>query len=105
MNWAHYLTPSLGATGLLAAVVIMVLTGRLLPRTNVQERLAEKDRQIETWRTAYERAQEVQDRQREHISALLEATRTTTRVIQALPGAAGLNERNARAELAEAEGE
>lgn len=105
MDWVHYLTPSLGATGLLAAVVIMILLGRLLPKSAVEERIADKDRQIETWRTAYERSQEVQDRQREHISALLEATRTTTRVIQALPSAAGLNERNARVELAEAEGE
>jgi hypothetical protein len=105
MDWMNYLTPSLGATGLLAAVVIMILTGRLLPRASVADRLAEKDKQIETWRAAYERAQEVQDTQREHITALLEATRTTTQVIRALPAAAGLNERNARAELAEAEGE
>lgn len=105
MDWTAYLTPSLGATGLLAAVVIMILTGRLLPRASVSDRLAEKDKQIETWRAAYERSQEVQDKQREHISALLDATRTTTQVIRALPAAAGLNERNARVELAEAEGE
>lgn len=105
MDWMSYLTPSLGATGLLAAVVIMILTGRLLPRASVDQRIADKDRQIETWRAAYEQAQAVQERQREHISALLEATRTTTQVIRALPAAAGLNERNAHVGLAEAEGE
>lgn len=99
MDWTAVLTPSLGATGLLAAVVIMVLTGRLLPRSGVEERLADKDRQIETWRTAYERALEVQDEQRVHIRALLDATQTTTQVIRALPRASGGSGR----ELAEAD--
>lgn len=103
MDWTAMLTPSLGATGLLAAFVIAILTGRLLPKASVEERLADKDKQIDTWRTAYERALEVQDEQRRHISALLEANRTTTHVIQALPQAAGLNERSTRAELAEGE--
>lgn len=103
MDWTTMLTPSLGATGLLAAFVIAILTGRLLPKSSVEERLADKDKQIDTWRTAYERALEVQDEQRTHISALLDANRTTTHVIQALPQAVGLNERSARAELAEGE--
>lgn len=104
MDWTAILTPSLGAAGLLSAVVIMILTGRLLPKSSVEERLADKDRQIETWHRAYERALEVQDLQRSHITELLEATRTTTHVIQALPTAAGLNhERTGRAELAEGE--
>lgn len=103
MDWTTIITPSLGATGLLAVVVIMILTGRLLPRTPVDERLADKDRQIETWKAAYDRALEVQDVQREHISELLEATRTTTRVVQALPAAASRNERRDHAELAEDE--
>jgi hypothetical protein len=105
VDWNAVLTPSLGATGLLAAFVGAILTGHLLPKAGVDERLADKDRQIETWKTAYERALDVQDIQRKHINELLEATRTTTHVIQALPRAAGLNERNSRAELAEAEGD
>lgn len=103
MDWTQMLTPSLGATGLLAGVVIMVLTGRLLPSRSVAERMADKDQQIETWKAVYERALEVQDAQREHILELREATRTTTRVIQALPAAVGMNERSSRAELAEDE--
>ena len=103
MDWTAYLTPSIGATGLLAGFVIAILTGRLLPKAGVDERLADKDRQIETWRTAYEKALEVQDVQRGHLNALIEANATTTHVIQALPRAAGLNERSARAELAEGE--
>ncbi len=105
MDWTSMLTPSLGATGLLAVVVVLILTGRLVPKTALEDLRTDKDKQIETWRGAYEKALEVQDAQREHIAALLDATRTTTRVIQALPRATGINERNAHAELAEAEGE
>lgn len=97
MDWTHYLTPTLGASGLLAAVVFMILTGRLLPRAAVEERMSDKDKQIDTWQSAYQRALEVQDVQRRQIQELLEANRTTTHVIQALPSAAGLNERNPRA--------
>ncbi|QDN64455.1 hypothetical protein [Streptomyces sp. S1D4-14] len=87
MDWTTYLTPALGASGLLAAVVLMVLTGRLLPKASVDERLADRDRQIETWRAAYERGLEVQDEQRKLLTALVEANETATKVIQAIPRA------------------
>lgn len=90
MDWTAYLTPSLGAAGLLAAVVIMVLTGRLQPKTSVDERLRDKDRQIEAWRSNFERGLDIQREQQRQISALLEASRTATRVIEALPKAAAL---------------
>lgn len=88
MDWTAYLTPTLGATGLLAAVVLMVLTGRLLPKASVDERLADKDRQIDTWRTAYERSLEIQDEQRKQLTAMVAANETATKVLQALPRAA-----------------
>lgn len=94
MDWTAYLTPSLGAAGLLAAVVVMVLTGRLLPKTSVDERLSDKDKQIETWRTAYERGLEVQDEQRKLLTALVEANETATKVLQAIPRAAGPRKRS-----------
>lgn len=97
MDWTAILTPTLGATGLLAVVVLMVLTGRLVPRASLEELRADKDKQIDTWRTAYERALEVQDVQRGHIRELMEANRTTTDVIQAVGQAARLNERSPRA--------
>lgn len=90
MDWTSYLTPSLGATGLLAAVVIMVLTGRLQPKASVDERLADKDRQIETWRTAYERELEIQAEQRTQLAAMVTANETATKVLQALPRAVDL---------------
>lgn len=103
MDWTAMLTPSLGATGLLAAVVILVLTGRLVPRSTLDDLRVDKDKQIDTWKAAYETSLAVQEVQREQLSALLDANRTATRVIQALPEAVSLNERGPR-ELA-AEGE
>lgn len=103
MDWTQMLTPTLGATGLLAGVVILILTGRLLPKSSVDERVSDKDEQIASWKKAYESALAVQDVQRAHITELLDATRTTTNVIQALPRAARLNERSSHAGLAEEE--
>jgi DNA/RNA endonuclease G (NUC1) len=101
VDWTAVLTPSLGATGLLAGVVIMILTGRLVPRRQLDDLRSDKDAQIETWKTAYERAMEGQDVQRGHIVALLEANRTATHVIQALPQAAHRNERSPQDALEE----
>lgn len=95
------LTPSLGSAGLLAVVVVMVLTGRLVPRSVLEDLRSDKDAQIDTWKTAYEKAMTGQDVQREHVSALLDANRTTTHVIQSLPQAVHLDERSSRAALEE----
>lgn len=97
------LSPSLGATGLLAGVVIMILRGKLVPRSTLDDLRTDKDSQIATWKAAYETAVAGQDVQREHITALLEANRTTTQVIQSLPKAARGDGREDRHALAEAE--
>ena len=91
MEWTTLFTPGIGATGLLAAVVFMVLTGRLQPKTAVDDRIADKDRQIETWHAAYEQSLEIQREQQRQISALVEASETATRVIAAIPRAAGMS--------------
>lgn len=101
MEWTAMLTPSIGATGLLAVVIVMILTGRLVPKSTIDDLRADKDKQIEVWRAAYETSMSAQEVQREQISALLEASKTTTNVIQALPVYS--NERSSRHELAEAE--
>jgi hypothetical protein len=92
------LTPSIGATGLLALVVIMILTGRLVPKSMFEDLRADKDQQIEIWRSAYAASTSAQDVQREQISALLEAAKTATSVIQALPHS---NEGGSRRALAD----
>lgn len=90
MDWTALLTPSIGATGLLAVVVVMVLTGRLQPKASVDERLADKDKQIDTWHTAYERSLEIQAEQRTQLTAMVGANETATKVLQALPRAVDL---------------
>lgn len=68
----------LGATALLALVVIMILTGRLNPRSVA-----------EFWRTAYlteKKAGEVKDAQ---IAKLIDAAHTSARALDALPKAGG----------------
>jgi len=104
MDWTTYLTPSLGATGLLAAVVIMVLTGRLQPKSSVDERLADKDKQIDTWHTAYERELEAQAELRTQLTAMVSANETATKVLRAIPQAVDRAEGRDR-ELAQDAGE
>lgn len=103
MDYTAFLTPTLGATGLLALVVLMILRGSLVTRRVLDDMRADKDKQIDTWKAAHETALAVQEVQRQQITALLEATRTTTQVIQAIPRAAGLSEGNGQRVLAEAE--
>jgi hypothetical protein len=93
MDYADFLTPTIGATGLLALVVIMVLRGSLVPRSYLDDLRHDRDEQIRIWREAYEHSQKAQDTQRDQITALLESARTTTHVLQALPEAAGLDSR------------
>lgn len=90
MDWTANLTPAIGVSGLLAATVLMVLTGRLLPKASVDDRLADKDRQIETWRTAYERGLEIQAEQRKQLAAMVSANETSLKVLQAIPRAADM---------------
>jgi hypothetical protein len=94
MNWTSLLTPSLGATGLLVIVVLMVLRGTLVPRRVMDDLRADKDAQISTWKTAYETSQRDHAIKDQQITALMEATRTTTNVVAAMSEAAGLSEGN-----------
>lgn len=92
MEYTSFLTPTLGAGGLLAFAVILILRGSLIPRRVVDDMRTEKDKQIDTWRMAFESGQKVQETQRQQITILLEATKTTTHVIESIPRAARLSE-------------
>lgn len=91
MQWMDSLTPTIGATGLLAVVVLMILRGALVPRRVHDDRMADKDAQIQSWRDAYLKEAETVDVQRGHITVLLQATQTTRHVLEALPKAAAMN--------------
>ena len=102
MDWTAVITPSLGATGLLAIVVIMILRGSLVPRSTFDTMREDKDKQIDIWKNAYDRAVSVQDEQRGQVSALLDGNRVTAQVIRSLPRVSELNG-GVRNEVAETE--
>lgn len=81
-----------GAASVVALAVILVLTGRLVPRRNLEDVRKDRDARIEearaeaaTWRRAWELERDVRELQAKHIEELLEFGRTTTRVLSALP--------------------
>jgi len=103
MDYTAFLTPSIGAVGLLALVVLMIFRGSLIPKSTIDARIADKDAQIEMWRAAYEKSQEALDLKDQQIDALLEAARTTTNVVAAVSEAASRNSGRSRRALAPSE--
>lgn len=70
----------LGATALLALVVLMVLTGRLVPRRALDDLRTERD----YWRQAAEE-------RTEQLSRLLVGVDTSARALEAITDAAGVD--------------
>jgi hypothetical protein len=69
------------AGSLLAVVVLLILTGRLVPYQMLRDARAEAER----WRSAYELEREARQRLAQHAEAGIEAARTTIAVLNALP--------------------
>ncbi|MFJ4997099.1 hypothetical protein ACIP5T_03035 [Microbacterium sp. NPDC088619] len=68
----------IGATALLTIVVVMILLGRLRPKSAVDE-----------WRDAYLKERAAGDVMRQQISALVSTGVVTARVLDSLPTAGG----------------
>jgi hypothetical protein len=100
MDWSGYLTPTIGATGLLALAVILIFRGSLVPRSTVDQMRKDKDDQIAMWKNAFETSQQAVALKDRQIDTLLEAARTTTHVVTAVSEAAGLNSGRSRHALA-----
>ncbi|MFJ1648030.1 hypothetical protein [Streptomyces sp. NPDC088258] len=73
-----------GAVALLAIVVLMVLTGRLVPRRTYDDLKEERN----TWRAAHTTSEEARRLERDQTQELLELSRTADRVLTALPRSA-----------------
>lgn len=99
MDFSSFLTPATGATGVLTLVVMLVLWGKLVPRQNMDDLRADKDKQIETWREAYRQSEEAREIMRGQITELLQLARTTTHVIEALPVAVNSGRRSRHVDL------
>lgn len=74
---------SLGAGGLLAIVILMILTGRLVPRSTLEDMKQERD----TWRAAFQESEQARHLAQEHSGELLELSRTAVPLLRALPTA------------------
>ncbi|MCP9205488.1 hypothetical protein [Streptomyces cucumeris] len=70
-----------GAVVLITIVVLMVLTGRLVPRSTLQDMREERD----TWRAAHSESEAGRAADREQIRELLELSRTAGHVLTSLP--------------------
>lgn len=75
------ISPSdLGASSLLAVVIIMLLWGKLIPRTALKDKAEESER----WRLAYEAEREARVLADSQTTELLEVTKTTQSLISAM---------------------
>ncbi len=70
-----------GAVALLGATFWLVMTGRLVPRSTIEDIKSDRD----NWRLAHERVLETNRVQADQLNELLELSRTTSEVIRALP--------------------
>lgn len=91
MDWTRYLTAGLGATGLLTLAIVLILRGNLVPRSTLEMVRADKEREVETYKAVINARDETIKALQRQVDMLLEASRTTQRVIEALPEAARLN--------------
>ncbi|MFD5026981.1 hypothetical protein [Streptomyces sp. NPDC058373] len=78
----------LGAVTLLAVVVLMVLTGRLVPRRTYDDLKEERD----TWRSAHTVSEEARAMERAQTRELLELGRTSAHALTGLREAAADSE-------------
>ncbi|MFJ2717393.1 hypothetical protein [Streptomyces sp. NPDC087437] len=84
----------LGAAALVGLIVLLILRGHLVPRRVLEDRLADKNRQLEdlraerdTWRTAHTVSEEARREAQDQAGELLELSRTAGYFFTALPQA------------------
>ncbi|MEU7435723.1 hypothetical protein AB0B07_33520 [Streptomyces sioyaensis] len=70
-----------GAVALLAVVVLMVLTGRLIPRRTYDDLKEERD----TWRSAHSESEVARAEERDQNRQLMELAHTAGHVLDSLP--------------------
>lgn len=75
----------IGATGVLALVVLFIVRGMLIPRSMHEDRMRDKDAQILFYQTAYEREAETNKVLTAQVSTLMEVARTADHVLSSLP--------------------
>lgn len=90
MDYTAFLTPTLGVGGVVILAVVMLLRGDLVSRRQVDALLSVKDQQISFLeKTNEEQARSLRERDHQ-LAEMMLTSRTTRRVLAALPEAAGL---------------
>lgn len=79
---------SIGATGILALVVLLIVRGGIIPRSTHEDRMKDKDNQIDYYRTALSRETKRNDELVHQLGTLMEVARTAEHVLTSLPMAA-----------------
>lgn len=93
MDYTAFLTPTLGAGGIVVIAVVMLLRGDLVPRRQVDALLKTKDDQIVFLNSANESLNGALAKRDTQLAEMMVTARTARRVVEALPDAAGLNPR------------
>ncbi|CUW31799.1 hypothetical protein [Streptomyces reticuli] len=70
-----------GLGALLTLVVLLILTGRLVPRRTHEDALADRD----NWRAAYLESEAARKVEHEHVAELLEMAKIGGHILTALP--------------------
>lgn len=71
---------TIGPSGLLAILILLILTGRLVPRRTMEDALHDRDE----WRTAHRISEAARVELAEQVGELLEQGRTTNAFMQAI---------------------
>lgn len=72
---------SIGATGILGIVVLLVLMGKLVPRRSMEDAIKDRD----DWRAAHGVSEEARIELQQQVGELLQLSRLTTTFIQTIP--------------------
>lgn len=89
MNLGNLPYVPLGATGILGLTVLMIFRGALIPRKTYEDRLKDKDDQINFYRTALELETSRNAHLVQQVDTLMEVAATAEHVFRSLPLAAG----------------
>lgn len=92
MNWESFLTPGLGVGGLVLLAVLMLMRGDLVTRKQVETLLQVKDQQIAYLERANTDLSSALRKRDDQLTEMMLTSRTTRRVLAALPEATGLNQ-------------
>lgn len=79
----------IGATGILGMTVLMLFRGALIPRRTHEDRMRDKDAQIDYYRTALDRETARSAELTSQVGVLMEVATTAEHVFRSLPLAAG----------------